>query len=275
MNAVRFGIPGMTAICYFLIWVQAISQPSNARKEQSLLVVSAHADDEAVIAPMLARYSREGITVYMVVATDGSWGVRDHAGIPQGQALAEARAKEANCSAEALGIEPPIFLGIEDGSLGQYSAFWKLHYRLDSLIDLLQPDAIVTWDQGGYYGHIDHRMVSNITTELCQMQEAENASDLYYYSALKINRRIIGGLKTKLSQGLTSNVLSTRKQLVTHSISYTETDKEAAWKSFQCYQSQFTLDEMKDLFSINTAEPRINLRAAFPGMVTGSTIFDD
>jgi GlcNAc-PI de-N-acetylase len=48
---------------------------------RTLVILLAHADDETAAAPVLARYAREGVQVYMLIATDGSGGTR-HAGVP-------------------------------------------------------------------------------------------------------------------------------------------------------------------------------------------------
>jgi LmbE family N-acetylglucosaminyl deacetylase len=70
---------------------------------RTLLAVFAHPDDEQVISPLLARYAREGVRVHLAIATDGQKGVREHAGIAAGDALATARAAEARCACEKLG----------------------------------------------------------------------------------------------------------------------------------------------------------------------------
>jgi hypothetical protein len=38
---------------------------------RTLVAVWAHADDEGPVAPILARYAREGVQVHMIIATDG------------------------------------------------------------------------------------------------------------------------------------------------------------------------------------------------------------
>src|SRR5690349_17105885 len=85
----------------------AAAQPSAAR---TLVAVFAHADDETIVAPVLARYAREGVEVYPIFATDGAQGGA-HTDIPRGPELARVRADEAACSARALGARPPIVLG--------------------------------------------------------------------------------------------------------------------------------------------------------------------
>ena len=44
---------------------------------KSILAVFAHPDDESTIAPILARYTREGAKVYLVIVTDGRYGTND------------------------------------------------------------------------------------------------------------------------------------------------------------------------------------------------------
>ena len=79
---------------------------------------------ETIIAPLLSRYAREGVRVHLAIATNGDKGVREHAEIPAGTALAQARAAELDCACQALGIQPPILLGLPDGGMGQRQTRW-------------------------------------------------------------------------------------------------------------------------------------------------------
>src|SRR3978361_1467508 len=87
----------------------------SAQQGKVILAVFAHGDDEKVVAPVLAKYAAAGADVYIAVATDGRYGVVDHAHIPAGDSLAYVRAGEIKCAAEQLGIHPPIFMGFQDG----------------------------------------------------------------------------------------------------------------------------------------------------------------
>src|SRR6185436_7722722 len=93
--------------------VQVVPASAQARSSRPLLAVFAHPDDERVVGPLLSRLVGEGREVDLVIATDGSKGVRDHAGIPAGQRLAAARAKEADCSAKRLGVRQLHMLRLE------------------------------------------------------------------------------------------------------------------------------------------------------------------
>ena len=41
---------------------------------RTLVAVLAHADDEGPVAPVLARYAREGVQVHLLIASDGGQG---------------------------------------------------------------------------------------------------------------------------------------------------------------------------------------------------------
>src|SRR3954451_11335712 len=86
-----------------------------AQSRRPILAVFAHPDDERVVGPLLARLAREGRETHLVIATDGSQGVTDFARIPAGAELAAARAKEARCAAERLGVRRLHLLGLPDG----------------------------------------------------------------------------------------------------------------------------------------------------------------
>src|SRR5215204_6655449 len=59
-------------------------------KARRLVAVWAHADDEGPVAPILARYAREGVQVHMVIATDGAQGAANTS-VPRGPDIAKLR----------------------------------------------------------------------------------------------------------------------------------------------------------------------------------------
>src|SRR6476620_10404209 len=85
------------------------AQPPGRRP---ILAVFAHPDYERVVGPLLSRLAREGRETHLVIATDGSQGVRDFAHIPAGAELAAARTKEATCAANRLGVRHLHILGL-------------------------------------------------------------------------------------------------------------------------------------------------------------------
>ena len=49
-----------------------------AQQQRVLLAVFAHPDDETFAGPVLARYAREGVKVYLAIATKGEKGADEH-----------------------------------------------------------------------------------------------------------------------------------------------------------------------------------------------------
>jgi LmbE family N-acetylglucosaminyl deacetylase len=203
--------------------------------KRTLVAAFPHPDDESVVAPMLARYAREGHDVYLVYGTDGQHGVRQHFPIPQNMTLGEVRRGEAESAARELGAKPPIFLGLEDGSLGAFTHpvgknLRELTAKLAKVIDDLHPDAIVTWGPDGGYGHPDHRLMQDVVTEL--VQASTSPIRLFYFG---LSREQMKG-----TSGPFSGFLPTDARYLTVQVPFTPEDLAAARRSFRCHQSQFT-----------------------------------
>ena len=163
----------LTMVVALLVLSPAPPVPQ-AGSARTLVAVLAHADDESFAAPALARYAREGVQVYLLLATDGGQGTGMAAArgetVQAGQDLVRARTEEARCAADALGLKPPILLSFPDGKLGDYIGDRTLMVRLTQSIaaelQRLRPDAIVTWGPEGGTGHPDHRIIGDIVTQL-------------------------------------------------------------------------------------------------------------
>lgn len=93
----------------FLSFLLCTAMAEAQERPRVVLAVFAHPDDETFVGPMLARYAREGVKVYLGIATKGEKGITEHAGIPAGDQLTAVRRAEATCACQQLGIEPPIF----------------------------------------------------------------------------------------------------------------------------------------------------------------------
>src|SRR5712692_9481877 len=93
------------------VLLSVCSQGVPTRAEtKALVVLMAHADDESPVGPILSRYAREGLQVYLIIATDGMQGAGSNGFIPRadsrppGEDLVRARAEEARCASDALGV---------------------------------------------------------------------------------------------------------------------------------------------------------------------------
>ena len=210
--------------------------PSSAQASRSVVAIFAHPDDERVIGPLLSRLAREGRETHLVIATDGSKGIRDFARIPAGAALAAARVKEATCAANRLGVRQLHLLGLADGGLASFDALGKLRSALVGIIDSLRPAAIITFGPEGGTGHPDHRLVGNVVTQLVQADTRFANVDLLYAS-LPTER-----LRTAPPARPTVNGMA--EALLTVRVPFEERDLVAGREEFACHRTQYTPAEM-------------------------------
>jgi LmbE family N-acetylglucosaminyl deacetylase len=204
---------------------------------RTLVAVWAHADDEVPVGPILARYAREGVQVYMIIATDGAQG-GSNTSIPRGPELARVRAEEARCSAQALGIHPPILLEFPDGALGSFSAdpslLYRLTQRLHEEIQRLRPDVLITWGPDGGGGHPDHRLVSALVTQLLRAGAPGVPERLFYAFIPEEGARAVNPVR-----GAPPLLIPQAKYLSTR-ISFSATDFEVARGAMACHKTQYT-----------------------------------
>jgi LmbE family N-acetylglucosaminyl deacetylase len=212
--------------------------PLSARAQASrpILAVFAHPDDERVIGPLLSRLAREGRETHLVIATDGSKGVRDFAHIPAGAELAAARTKEANCAAKRLGVRQLHILGLPDGGLASFDVLGKLRSGLAAIIDSLKPAVIITFGPEGGTGHPDHRLVGDVVTQIVE-SDARYANVDLLYASLPTER-----LRTAPPAEPTVNGVA--EALLTVRVPFEERDLAAGREEFACHRTQYAPAEM-------------------------------
>jgi LmbE family N-acetylglucosaminyl deacetylase len=214
----------------------AVPLSADAQAARPIVAVFAHPDDERVIGPLLSRLAREGRETHLVIATDGSQGVRDFAKIPAGAALAAARAKEASCAAKRLGVRRLHSLGLPDGGLASFEELGKLRSALVAIVDSLGPAAIITFGPEGGTGHPDHRLVGDVVTQIVQGDSRYATLDLLYAS-LPTER-----LRTAPPAEPTVNGMA--ESLLTVRVPFEERDLAAGREEFACHRSQYAPAEM-------------------------------
>lgn len=139
----------------------------------TLVCFHAHPDDECIgTGGTIARASREGHRVVLVVATNGDHG-EVPADLPAGKTLVDLRREETMKSADVLGIHRVVWLGYEDSGMTGWEqntnpgAFCNasLDSAAHALADVLREenaDVMTTYDWHGGYGHPDHIMVHKV-----------------------------------------------------------------------------------------------------------------
>jgi len=209
-------------------------------KNKVILAVFAHPDDEAAIGQLLVKYSKTN-KIYLIILTDGRSGIKP--GFPSGDTLVKLRQTESECACKIMGVQPPIFLGFTDGfdtrnGVGLYmKQSYLLKQKLTEKIKELKPDLIITFGPDGDTGHSDHRMSSNMVTEIILKEGWVDTFPLYYLGWTKkddIKFKVIGGLNTVDPKYL--NV----------TIKYTNEDEEQALKALDCYKSQLSPQEIAE-----------------------------
>lgn len=137
-------------------------------KKQTVLAVGAHPDDiDFSAAGTIAKWIKEGATVYYLICTNGNKGSDD----PKmtHKKLARIRRKEQLTAARILGVKKVFFLNYEDGALEN-----SLHLKekIARVIRETKPNIVITIDplmvysqKRGYINHSDHRACGQATLD--------------------------------------------------------------------------------------------------------------
>jgi LmbE family N-acetylglucosaminyl deacetylase len=141
-----------------------------------LMVVTAHPDDEVLsFGGLIYLSARAGARVTLVCATRGEVGEIADPALATPETLGEVREAELRASCAELGVADLRLLDFRDS--GMAGSLHHEHPRafcrapsdevvsvLVRLIRELRPSVVVTWGQGGGYGHPDHMAASRHTT---------------------------------------------------------------------------------------------------------------
>lgn len=236
---------------------------------KTLLAIFAHPDDESTVAPILVRYAREGVKVYVVIATDGRYGTNDHSGLEAGDGLAEIRAREMRCAADKLGVKL-IHLDYHDqlrageGYDGHIPHVRALVREVTDLMVELEPDAIITWGPDGGSNHMDHRLIGDTVTGVFLGRDWGKPMSLFYYGT---PASLIEDEEARALYGVDDRYMTTV-------ISYEPQDFQAAVESVRCHQSQFTEQGISRMMDTKrNLGPQIHLRRFEPPSGKSSDLF--
>ena len=214
------------------------SSPVTKRGSQkTILTIVAHPDDEMAIADVLVKYSRLGYRVFVVIATDGKYGVRVTS-IPEGDSLGNLRKGESICGCKIMGVEQPIFLSIDrlDTKIGvrnYFNAHKQLRDSLIQKISTINPDIIITFGPDGDSHHAEHIVVGSAVTEILLQKGWVEKYPLYYiaYNKHYAESDDLGYIDEKY---------------ISVEVSYSQADELIGLAANKCYVTQFTADELQD-----------------------------
>lgn len=137
-------------------------------KNHALLAVFAHPDDEAFgTGGTISRYASQGIKVSLICATRGEAGEISDPELATPETLGQVREGELRCAAETMGVAELIFLDYRDSGMAgapenqDERAFInapaaQVIGQLAAIIRRIRPDAVLTFEPFGGYGHPDH-----------------------------------------------------------------------------------------------------------------------
>ena len=154
---------------------------------------------------------------------------------------------EEICATRILGIHDPVFLGMNDGSLDEDFTGQPLHQKLDSIFRLYQPDVVITWGPEGGYGHMDHRLVHDVVTEIFQSGQLPKPQALYYSGIPTENFERLPDFQGKMTRLIKTNWKPVKKEYLTTRIKFGKDDIDKSVRAMQCYRSQFSEQEMVDV----------------------------
>jgi LmbE family N-acetylglucosaminyl deacetylase len=141
-----------------------------------VVAVFAHPDDEAFGPGGTLAVLSKTHDVYIVTVTGGEAGKDSlHS---KNSDLADIRKKELLASAKVLGVKKVFFLGFEDGTLSN-NLYHTIGKEIEKKIKKLNPATVITFEQGGVSGHIDHIAVHFITTYV--VKNLKDKTELWYY----------------------------------------------------------------------------------------------
>ena len=144
------------------------TEMTDPAKGKTLVAFFAHPDDEVFgSGGTLAHYAAHGTRVVLVCATSGEAGEISDPILATSENLGTVREAELRCSAQTLGVNEVIFLGYRDSGMAGTPenenplAFVnvpseKVVSRLVGIMRDLKPQAVVTFEPNGGYGHPDH-----------------------------------------------------------------------------------------------------------------------
>lgn len=156
--------------------------PQKNKNKPVLVAVIAHPDDEAYgPCGTLHKYSKTH-DIFIICATKGESG-----GIEK--KLGEIRALELEKSAKLIGIKKVFFLGFIDGTLSN-SNYHKLAKKIEDKLIILKPQIVITFEPRGVSGHIDHIVVSMVTTFV--VEKMAFVKKLYYFCLSQEKRSKFG-----------------------------------------------------------------------------------
>ena len=147
----------------------------NSDTGRRLLCSIAHPDDETFgSGSTLIKYASEGVSVFTAYATRGDVGEIVEGAAATSETLSAVREQEYYNAGKVLGVQQSILYGYRDSGMAgtpdndHPNAYIQVPMdevvaKIVDTIRELKPHVIITFDEGGGYGHPDHMRASEAT----------------------------------------------------------------------------------------------------------------
>lgn len=145
-------------------------------KKKILLAIFAHPDDECFGPGGTLALLAETYDVHIIFVSRGEAGELDE-GIKTND-LGKHRQHETECSATELGIKKIYFLNFHDGLMCN-DIYHDVVREIETILCKLNPMILLTFEPRGLSGHLDHVLVSSVTTFI--YEKFTFIKELYYF----------------------------------------------------------------------------------------------
>jgi LmbE family N-acetylglucosaminyl deacetylase len=146
-------------------------------ESRTILVVAAHADDEALgCGGTIARHVTEGDRVHLVLMADGV-----HSRSGASPVDVEQRLSAAAAAQKILGIGEVHYLGFPDNRMDSLPLL-DIVQALEPVLQALSPQVVYTHHHGDL--NIDHRITQQAVMTACRPQPGHSVKEIYGFEVL-------------------------------------------------------------------------------------------
>lgn len=156
---------------------------------KNLLVVFPHPDDESYATGLLLLEAKKlGIKTNLVILTKGENGSSEYS---KGDELSRVRTQELIQASNILKVDNIMIGDFKDAGIKE--DIDRLKGYIQTQIDNIKPDLVVTYDHGGFTGHPDHIATSVTVLDICKSKKIP----LLFYTPIGMNRVLNRNLAEK------------------------------------------------------------------------------
>lgn len=124
------------------------------------------------------------------------------------------------------------------------SRLFRLTARIHDELQQLGPDAVITWGPDGATGHPDHRLVSDVVTQLVRAGAPGVPERLFYVSIPAEGMRAMNPAREE------PRFLVPLAKYLSMRVAFSEADVDAARRAMSCHRTQFSDEVVERVFAL-------------------------